>query len=197
MNRYMHVLGHRTQTHLVQDYEMNYYRAMKEAGYYTAMYGKNDAFAPNGQNLSLSYWEGDIGYNSGSQVVPYPQAGAFSFLNSGSNQSGADPAASADYRGTLRALQFMENSPPEPFSLFLTSRGAHPPYGAPREWHNKFSVADVKAAGWVPRGRSIVGMPNYMQDTNGIPHYRNLSSLPNEFFYKIQAGDVVAHNLVT
>ena len=28
--RYMHVLGHRTQTHLVQDYEMNYYRAMKE-----------------------------------------------------------------------------------------------------------------------------------------------------------------------
>lgn len=35
--RYMHVLGHRTQTHLIQDYEMNYYRAMKEAGYYTAM----------------------------------------------------------------------------------------------------------------------------------------------------------------
>ena len=31
--RYMHVLGHRTQTHLVQDYEMNYYRALKEAGY--------------------------------------------------------------------------------------------------------------------------------------------------------------------
>ena len=36
--RYMHVLGHRTQTHLVQDYEMNYYRALKEAGYHTAMY---------------------------------------------------------------------------------------------------------------------------------------------------------------
>lgn len=185
--RYMHVLGHRTQTHLVQDYEMNYYRAMKEAGYHTAMYGKNDAFSANGLNLSLSYWENDIGYPSGKQVVPYPEAGAFSFLSTGSNASGADSQKSHDYRGVLKALDFMANDPPEPFSLFLTSRGAHPPYGAPKEWHNKFSVADVKASGWTPRGRSMAGMPTYMQNEGGIPHYRNLSSLPDDFFYKIQA----------
>ena len=62
------------------------------------------------------------------------------------------------------------------------------PYGAPREWHDKFSVDDVKASGWTPRGRSIAGMPAYMQDTHGIPHYRNLTSLPDAFFYKIQAS---------
>ena len=26
-----------------------------------------------------------------------------------------------------------------------------------------------------------------MQDENGIPHFRNLTSLPDEFFYKVQA----------
>lgn len=30
-------------------------------------------------------------------------------------------------------------------------------------------------------------MPTYMQNENGIPYYRNLTSLPDEFFYKIQA----------
>ena len=44
------------------------------------MYGKNDAFSANGLNLSLSYWENDIGYPSGPQAIPYPEAGAFSFL---------------------------------------------------------------------------------------------------------------------
>lgn len=166
---------------------MNYYRALKEVGYHTAMYGKNDAFSANALNLSFSYWENDIGYASGPQAIPYPEPGAFSFLNNGSSASGADASSSGDYRGVLAALEFMRNSPPEPFSLFLTSRGAHPPYGAPSEWHNKFSPEDVKASGWIPRPRSIDGMPTYMQDSNGIPHYRNLSSLPDDFFYKIQA----------
>lgn len=30
--RYMHMLGHRTQTHLIRDYEPNYFRLLKEAG---------------------------------------------------------------------------------------------------------------------------------------------------------------------
>ena len=149
-------------------------------------YGKNDAFTNAAKNLSLSYWENDIGYGSGSQAVTFPNAGAFSFLSTGSNVSGADPSQ-GDYKGTLRVLDFLQHSPPEPFSLFLTSRGAHPPYGAPLEWHNKFSPEDVKAVGWKPRGRNIAGMPDYMQDANGIPHYRNLSSLDDDFFYKIQA----------
>ena len=46
------------------------------------MYGKNDAFSANSLNLSLSYWENDIGYPSGGQAIPYPEAGAFSFLRS-------------------------------------------------------------------------------------------------------------------
>jgi arylsulfatase A-like enzyme len=40
--RYMHQLGHRTQTHLIRDYEPNFFRVLKEAGYHVEFLGKND-----------------------------------------------------------------------------------------------------------------------------------------------------------
>lgn len=59
--RYMHVLGHRTQTHLVQPYEDNMWALLKAAGYTTITLGKNDALSAASFNASFSYWEGDIG----------------------------------------------------------------------------------------------------------------------------------------
>lgn len=38
----MHVLGHRTQTHLVREYENNWLRYLKDAGYHVLFLGKND-----------------------------------------------------------------------------------------------------------------------------------------------------------
>lgn len=66
--------------------------------------------------------------------------------------------ASGDYQGVVEAIEWMNNDPPEPFVLFLPSRGAHPPYGAPLEWHNKFPVPEVKKAIKL-RERNIAGMP--------------------------------------
>ena len=43
--RYMHVLGHRTQIHLIRAYEENYWRLLKEAGYHVKWLGKNDALS--------------------------------------------------------------------------------------------------------------------------------------------------------
>ena len=43
--RYMHVLGHRTQDHLVRAYEENYFRLLKEDGYHVKWLGKNDALS--------------------------------------------------------------------------------------------------------------------------------------------------------
>lgn len=37
------------------------------------------------------------------------------------------------------------------------------------------------------RERNIAGMPTYMQNSNGIPHFRNLTSLDEDVFYKIQS----------
>merc|ERR1712232_1491879 len=52
--RHMHVLGHRTQTHLIQAYEFNYLKILKENGYHVQYYGKNDALSPDAFNVSVS-----------------------------------------------------------------------------------------------------------------------------------------------
>ena len=60
--RYMHVLGHRTQTHLLQSYEFNYFRTLKESGYHVQYYGKNDVFCSRSAcsraptSCSISTW---------------------------------------------------------------------------------------------------------------------------------------------
>ena len=69
--RYMHVLGHGTQTHLLQAYEQNYFQTMKNNGYWIQYYGKNDVFSPDAMNTSVSYWEGDIGVRSGDNAYKY------------------------------------------------------------------------------------------------------------------------------
>ena len=100
----MHVLGHRTQTHLIQDYEPNYFRTLKEAGYHIELIGKNDAFSANAFNLSVSHWEHKIGYASGHNAFRSPQdPGWFSFLSSGSNKSGADES-NGDYAAVSAAI---------------------------------------------------------------------------------------------
>lgn len=78
------------------------------------------------------------------------------------------------------------DSPPQPFLLFLATRGAHPPYGAPKEFHHKFSPqavqAKIKLQPPNPKNK-----PEYMSVTSGIPAYRNLTTLPDNFFYQIEA----------
>jgi len=183
--RYMHVDGHRTQTHLIQDYEPNYLRALKESGYHIQYYGKNDALSKTAFNLSVSEWENTIGYSSGSNKFTYGEAGYFSFLSKGGSQLG-NSTKNADYMAAVDAVQWMSNSPPEPFLVFIPSRGAHPPYGAPADYHNKFPPELVKKHMQL-RPRNIEGMPTYMQNKDGIPHYRNLTYLSDDVFYQIQS----------
>merc|ERR1719188_127303 len=80
----------------------------------------------------------------------------------------------------------MKNSAPQPFLLFLPGFGAHPPYGAPREFHDKWPVSLVKEKVSL-RPPYQEGKPSYHSKTQGIPHYRNLTSFGDDFFYKIQA----------
>ena len=135
--RYMHVLGHRTQTHLVREYEPNFFRYLKDAGYYVSWHGKNDMFSQAAFPLSVSNWTNDIGVASGQNPYPFGTPGYYSFLATGSNMSGNDTqGGNGDYEAVLKTLQFMADDPPEPFLVFLPGAGSHPPYGAPKEYQN-------------------------------------------------------------
>jgi choline-sulfatase len=98
--RYMHVLGHRTQTHLVRGYEDNFAAQLKAAGYTTILLGKNDMFAPSSFNSSLTYWDGIIGVGTGPSNFSFNEAGYYSF--SGSAKKNCN-SASLNCNGDLEA----------------------------------------------------------------------------------------------
>ena len=134
--RYMHVLGHRTQTHLVQDYEENFFRYLKDAGYHVEWHGKNDMFSQAAFPLSVTNWTTDTGVPEGPNPYPFGEPGYYGYQGSRSPKYGNDSSASGDYRGILHSVQFMQNNPPEPFVLFIPGIGSHPPYGAPYDYYD-------------------------------------------------------------
>ena len=131
--RYMHVLGHRTQTHLVREYEPNFFRYLKDAGYYVSWHGKNDMFSQAAFPLSVSNWTSKTGVPMGKSPFKFGDVGYYSFLSGKSDKFGND-SSSGDYQDILKALDFMRNNPPEPFVVFLPTKGSHPPYGAPLDY---------------------------------------------------------------
>jgi len=179
----MHVLGHRTQIHLVRAYEENYFRVLKDAGYHIAFFGKNDVFSEASFNFSVSEWKNTIGFDSGHNAFNFNQSGYYSMLSTGGNMLYND-TKNGDYAAIDAALEFLKN-PVEPFVLFLPTRGAHPPYGAPRGFQDKITIEEVRNSVKL-RPRNLVGKPKYHSSDVGIPHYRNLTYLDDGVFLEIQ-----------
>ena len=182
--RYMHVLGHRTQIHLIRAYEENYWRLLKEAGYHVKWLGKNDALSKAAFNLSVSSWENDIGYDSGRNRFAFGEAGYWSMLSEGGKKH-ANDTSQGDLRAVTKAVHFMQSNPPEPFAIFLPTRGAHPPYGAPPEFQHKWTLDQVKQHVTLRPPNNPL-KPKYHQPDVGIQHYRNLTWLHEDTFYDIQ-----------
>lgn len=182
--RYMHVLGHRTQQHLLQAYEENYFRLLKEDGYHIAYIGKNDVFSPETFNASVGEWEADhdcYGRDHGKNAYRFGQAGFYSFRNEGGSHWYNDSQHNGDTKAAMKAVEFLQSDPPEPFVLFVATKGAHPPYGAPKGFHDSLDLEEVKKAVEL-RPIDTPGKPYYHR---GIRHYRNLTTLPQDVFYKI------------
>ena len=182
--RYMHVLGHRTQIHLLRAYEENYFRLLKESGYHVKWLGKNDALSKAAFNMSVSSWENDIGYDSGHNMFKFGEAGYWSMLSTG-GQKHANDTSQGDLKAITHAVEFMNNDPPEPFVIFLPTRGAHPPYGSPPEYQHKWTLEEVKAHVTL-RPPNNPKKPKYHQPDVGIQHYRNLTSFSTTSFWKIR-----------
>lgn len=184
--RHMHVLGHRTQSHLIQPYEFNYFQILKDSGYHMQYYGKNDGFSADSFNLSVTEWHDDIGLAKGGKVVQYPNSGYWSMLHDGSDVAKDDTSHNGDYRAVVKASEWMKTAP-EPFVLFFAGIGAHPPYGTPMEFHEMWPV-DVVKENIKLREPYTAKKPKYHAQDKGIPFYRNLTALDADFFYRIQSA---------
>jgi len=185
--RYMHVLGHRTQTNLIQPFEFNYFQILKDNGYHIEYYGKNDVFSNDALNVSVSHWDGrhTTGMSQGPSAIKYPENGYYSMLYTAGGDA-YDPHKNGDYNAVVKAVEWMKNAPPQPFLMFIPGSGAHPPYGAPKQFHDMWPVDLVKKHVKL-RKPYLEGKPKYHSKEKGIPHYRQLTSMEDDFFYKIQA----------
>mmetsp|Transcript_24151 Transcript_24151/g.26816 ORF Transcript_24151/g.26816 Transcript_24151/m.26816 type:complete len:511 (+) Transcript_24151:24-1556(+) len=183
--RYMHVLGHRTQTHLVQVYERNLFKYLKEDGYTVVWLGKNDMFSQKAFPASVTYWEDDIGVQRGGNMFNFGEAGYYSFLDKPDKDT-YNSTKNRDYYAVTRAIQFLEKKPQEPWMIFLPGIGAHPPYGAPNPYYSMYSPDEIKKVAPL-RPPNIPKKPKYHSPTEGIQYYRNLTSFDDDFFYRINS----------
>ena len=60
---------------------------------------------------------------------------ALSFLNT-PDDTPPDSQSNGDLHMITLASQFMSNNPPEPFVIWLPTKGAHPTYGAPKGYYD-------------------------------------------------------------
>ena len=84
----------------------------------------------------MSDWQGIIGCPEGSNAFKFGEPGYYSFLHNADKKLGNESTSGTDYAAVLKAIDFMNNSPPEPFVIFLPGIGSHPPYGAPKDYHD-------------------------------------------------------------
>jgi choline-sulfatase len=185
----MHVLGHRTQTHLVREYEDNLFKYLKQSNYTTILLGKNDVLSAQSFNDSLTFWDGVIGTGGGGNAFAQGEAGYYSFFGkAATNCNGAQWTCNGDLKAVVETVEWLKSDPPEPFFIFLPGIGAHPPYSAPADYFARYTADQVRKS--APLRQLVPGnnKPPHLQ-VDGITGYRNLTSfhLTDDLFYNLSA----------
>jgi len=172
----VHVRGHRSLYHFLRPDEPNIFRYLKDNGYDVFWYGKNDLLRPDTFPLSVTEWgprpaRGKPPGNPWKLDDPH----YYSFLY---NESG-DRRETGDWANVEAAIQVLERSE-KPFCIFLPQTYVHPPFTAPKDFHNLYDPAKVP----VLRPPDLPRKPDYYE---AIRRTRRLDKLTDADFRKIQA----------
>jgi arylsulfatase A-like enzyme len=177
---YPHVAGHRTLWNPLQPHEPNTMRYLKENGYETHWFGKNDCLAPGAFDRSVTRVYGTQGaqgeVGTSQDLFEKWQPGYYSFLK------GAMDGPSRDELLYDRAVdvirQRKEDDPP--FFMFLATSFPHPIYHAPQPWYDMYNPDDL------PPLRPLVGegAPDFHRL---IRQYRDLENTDEAVLRKIMA----------
>ncbi|RLC33279.1 MAG: hypothetical protein DRZ76_04505, partial [Candidatus Nealsonbacteria bacterium] len=135
---YPHTLGHRTLTYLLQNHERNLFRDLRENGYFTACFGKNDLLA---QDAVISSFDligpKDIIYEKPWPDNPWPKGHKYykSFYYGKRPQK---MSKDFDWACVQNACRFLDNPPSEPFCLYLPLIFVHPPYAVEEPYFSMY-----------------------------------------------------------
>ena len=128
---YPHTMGRRTLTSLVQAGDHNMFRDLKEAGYKTVCFGKNDLLSPEATPLSFDRWQSAYEpTDNGKYKIQYPEGHrlAKSFYNGCAPADEDGELKDQDWAWVRSALDFIAEDHTQPFCLFLPLSFVHPPY---------------------------------------------------------------------
>lgn len=178
------VRGHRSLYYFLRSNEPNLFRYLRDEGYDVYWYGKNDALAAEsfpGSVTEWNYfpWETTARPRAQSQRNPYPLGNPlyYSFLY----EEGGDRRQTADYHNLSAAIHILERKQQDrPFCIFLPLSYPHPPYSAPKDFHNLYNPSSLPAL-------RPAGLPNKPRFHESIRKTYNIESLKEDTFRKIRA----------
>ncbi len=170
----VHVRGHRSLYYFLHEDEPNLFRYLKQDGYDVQWFGKNDLLAPETFASSVTHFRPGGGKAS-QNPWPISDPHYYSFLYGPTG----DRRDTADYRGVQEAIKVLERAE-KPFCIFLPLSFAHPPFSAPKDFHNMYKPADVPAL----RPPDLPRKPNFFE---AIRRTRRLNELKESDFRTMQA----------
>jgi len=148
--------GHRSLYYFLRRDEPNMFRYLKEGGYDTFWFGKNDALAPESFEPSLTAWK-DFANDRGPGTAPKFDPAA---PNTMLIPATPDRRQTADFKRLQLAVQVLERKEQDrPFCIFLPLTNPHPPYIAPAGFATMYKPGDLPPL--APPG--LPKKPNYQR----------------------------------
>lgn len=185
---YPHTRGHRTQRYLLGPREPNLMRDLKQAGYRTAMIGKNDVLHHSvvAESLDLAGVPARTDPPSVRRTNPYAPEDPryYTFL------WGPEPFPAEqhpDCHTNRSALAFIDAvAGHAPFCCWLNYELAHPPYRVEEPWWSMYEPAHVGnlAAASPPAGIGAASKPVYV---DLLHRAHRLHELPEQTLFEIRA----------
>ncbi len=173
----VHVRGHRSLYYGLHPDEPNLFRYLKEAGYDVYWFGKNDLLSPDSFALSVTHAEANAGPTSTTRnLYKFDDPRYYTFLY----EPGGDPRDTSDYAGVQAAIKILERQSTKPFCIFLPLIYPHPPYSAPKSFHDRYAPSAVPAL----RPASTARLPRFHE---ALRKKMRLDQLHDDVFRQVQA----------
>lgn len=190
---YVHNQGHRSLWQLLQPTEPSLFRYLKNSGYDIKWFGKNDLYSQAYlDEICDDIDEKRKGYKSPPKT-PHGKsrnyANAYRFEDDEYYSFLYEPVPDEGERAPIdqeiaRGIDFLKNwkEGDKPFILFLPILSPHPPFSAPRRFHDMYDPAELKDL--LIKHEDLKGKPAYYEL---IRNYRRLHKLTPDFLAKIHA----------
>ncbi|MFC3440806.1 sulfatase-like hydrolase/transferase [Sphingobium rhizovicinum] len=137
--------GHRGFSYLIQPNEPNMLGMLRQAGYDTFFFGKNDVLSPEAFATSLTGWADPPAPGAApGDHAPGARRGATGGPVTMLLPATGDRRATSDYGIIQRVREIISRKESDrPFCLFLPIFQPHPPYRAPEGFHDMYKAADL------------------------------------------------------